>query len=112
MYFVYLYNKRLAKKINNSAVMATAKDNISDAWVSLGPAAGIFGSQLNMPWIDRVAALIVGLLICKTAREIFREASHELSDGFDVEKIEHYKGIILSLDEYKNLKDESMVTIR
>ena len=31
--------------------MAAAKDNISDAWVSIGTAIGIFGSQLNMPWL-------------------------------------------------------------
>jgi cation diffusion facilitator family transporter len=49
MYFVYRYNKKLAVKINSKAVMAAAKDNISDAWVSIGTAIGIFGSQLNMP---------------------------------------------------------------
>ena len=31
MYFVYYYNKKLAEKINSKAVMAAAKDNISDA---------------------------------------------------------------------------------
>ena len=76
--------------------MAAAKDNISDAWVSIGTAIGIFGSQLNMPWLDTLTAIIVGLLICKTAWDIFKQASHELSDGFDVDKIKLYQDVIKS----------------
>jgi cation diffusion facilitator family transporter len=105
MYFVYRYNKRLAAKINSKAVMATAKDNISDAWVSIGTAVGIFGSQLNMPWLDTLTAVVVGLIICKTAWDIFRQASHELSDGFDVEKIELYRNVIMKVDGIKGIKE-------
>ncbi|MBT2689695.1 cation transporter [Bacillus sp. ISL-47] len=105
MYFVYRYNKKLALKINSKAVMAAAKDNISDAWVSFGAAIGIFGSQLNMPWLDPVTAIIVGLLICKTAWDIFRQASHDLSDGFDENKIKHYHEVIVKIDGVKGIKD-------
>ncbi|CAM3832981.1 manganese transporter MneS [Aeromicrobium ponti] len=105
MYFVYRYNKKLAVKINSKAVMAAAKDNISDAWVSIGTAVGIFGSQLNMPWLDPVTAIIVGLLICKTAWDIFRQASHDLSDGFDENKIKHYQDVIVKVDGVKGIKD-------
>ncbi|MEK4486409.1 cation diffusion facilitator family transporter [Psychrobacillus sp. FSL H8-0484] len=104
MYFVYRYNKKLATKINSKAVMAAAKDNISDAWVSIGTAAGILGSQLNMPWLDTITAIIVGLLICKTAWDIFKEASHELSDGFDVDKIELYRNVIQKVEGIKGIK--------
>ncbi|MFC0274934.1 cation diffusion facilitator family transporter [Metabacillus herbersteinensis] len=104
MYFVYRYNKKLATKINSKAVMAAAKDNISDAWVSIGTAIGIFGSQLNMPWLDTLTAIIVGLLICKTALEIFKQASHELSDGFDENKIQLYRGVITQVDGVKGIK--------
>ncbi|PWW29031.1 cation diffusion facilitator family transporter [Cytobacillus oceanisediminis] len=105
MYFVYRYNKKLAVKINSKAVMAAAKDNISDAWVSIGTAIGIFGSQLNMPWLDPLTAIIVGLLICKTAWDIFRQASLELSDGFDENKIEHYQDVIVRVEGVKGIKD-------
>ncbi|MGG0413611.1 cation diffusion facilitator family transporter [Peribacillus simplex] len=105
MYFVYRYNKRLAIKINSKAVMAASKDNISDAWVSIGTAIGIFGSQLNMPWLDSLTAVIVGLLICKTAWDIFIQASHELSDGFDENKIHLYKDVITNVDGVKGIKE-------
>ncbi|MCD1159250.1 cation diffusion facilitator family transporter [Peribacillus frigoritolerans] len=105
MYFVYRYNKKLAMKINSKAVMAASKDNISDAWVSIGTAIGIFGSQLNMPWLDPLTAIIVGLLICKTAWDIFSQASHELSDGFDENKIQLYKDVITNVDGVKGIKE-------
>ena len=105
MYFVYRYNKKLANKINSKAVMAAAKDNISDAWVSIGTAIGIFGSQLNMPWLDTLTAIIVGLLICKTAWDIFKQASHELSDGFDVDKIKLYRDVIVKVDGVKGINE-------
>ena len=105
MYVVYLYNNRLAKKINSKAVMAAAKDNLSDAWVSIGTAVGILGSQLKMPWLDTVTAIIVGLLICKTAWDIFKQASHELSDGFDERKIQLYQDVIQKVDGVKGIKE-------
>lgn len=105
MYFVYRYNKKLALKINSQAVMAAAKDNISDAWVSIGTAVGIFGSQLNMPWLDTITALVVGFLICKTAWDIFREASHDLSDGFDERQIEIYKETIDTIPAVQEIKE-------
>lgn len=105
MYFVYRYNKNLAQKINSKAVMANAKDNLSDAWVSAGTAVGILGSQLHMPWLDPLTAVVVGLLICKTAWEIFKQASYELSDGFDVQKIELYQKVIRKVDGVKGIKE-------
>jgi len=105
MYFVYRYNKKLAAKINSKAVMAAAKDNISDAWVSIGAAVGIFGSQLNMPWLDTLTAIIVGLLICKTAWDIFKQASHELSDGFDENKIQLYQEVITKVEGVEGIKE-------
>ncbi|PMC40217.1 transporter [Bacillus sp. UMB0899] len=104
MYLVYLYNKKLAMKINSKAVMAAAKDNISDAWVSIGTAIGIFGSQFNMPWIDTITAIVVGIIICKTAFDIFMQASHELSDGFDEKKLQVYDQQIRKVDGVKGIK--------
>ena len=83
IYMVYRYNKHIALKINSAGLMAAAKDNLSDAWVSIGAAVGIIASQFGMPWIDPLAAVIVGCLIIKTGWDIFLDASHNLSDGFD-----------------------------
>lgn len=82
MYGIYLYNFRLAIRINNKALQAAAKDNRSDAWVSVGTFAGVLGAQFGAAWLDPLAATLVGVLICKTAYDIFRESSHSLTDGY------------------------------
>ncbi|TCP30024.1 cation diffusion facilitator family transporter [Scopulibacillus darangshiensis] len=97
MYGVYRYNLQLSKKAKSHALKAAAKDNLSDAWVSIGTAVGIIGSQFNLPWLDPLTALIVGLLICKTAWDIFSESSHYLTDGFDEGKLEDYKDTVAAI---------------
>lgn len=104
IFLVYRYNKKLALKINSQSVMAAAKDNLSDAWVSIGAAVGIFGSQLGAPWLDPLAALAVGLLICKTGWDIFREASHDLTDGFAEDQLEAYKEAVCMVPGVKGVK--------
>ncbi|WP_029332473.1 cation diffusion facilitator family transporter [Exiguobacterium oxidotolerans] len=104
MYFVYRYNRKLSEEIDSKAVMAAAKDNRSDAWVSIGASIGIIGSQFGMPWLDIVTAIIVGFLICKTAWDIFSEASHELTDGFDEQKLKMYEDVISDLEGVKGIK--------
>ena len=87
MFGVYRYNMTLANKINSSAVKAAAYDNRSDAFVSIGTAIGITAAILGFAMIDTVTAFIIGMIIIKTAVEIFKEAVFSLTDGFDTELI-------------------------
>jgi cation diffusion facilitator family transporter len=105
MYFVYRYNKKLADNINSQSVMAAAKDNLSDAWVSIGTFIGIIGTQFNLPWLDPLTAIIVGLLICRTGWDIFRDSSRYLTDGFDVKQIEAYKDAVFNCNGVKEVKE-------
>jgi len=105
MYVVYRYNRKLSAQINSQAVMAAARDNLSDALVSIGTVVGIVGSQFGLPWLDPLTAVIVGLIICKTAWDIFHDASHRLTDGFDEEKVYAYKKTVLAVPEVAGVKD-------
>jgi cation diffusion facilitator family transporter len=102
---VYMYNRRLAKRINNQALMAAAKDNLSDALVGIGAAVGIIGSQFGLPWLDPVAAIAVGILICKTAWEIFYSSTHALTDGFDEKELHTLRGTIERTKGVQSIKD-------
>ncbi|AOA00930.1 transporter [Carnobacterium divergens] len=104
MVAVYIYNRNLAKKIKSGALMAAAKDNLSDAWTSIGAAIAIFGSAFGMPWLDGLTAVIVALLILKTAIEIFRESAFSLSDGFNEEKLEEYKQAVLAIKGIESVR--------
>lgn len=105
MYGVYRYNLNLSKKVNSNALYAAAQDNRSDALVSIGASIGIFGSQFGVFWLDPLAGLIVGLIICKTAWEIFKDATHSLTDGFDEDEVEHIRDAISNHPDVWAVKD-------
>ncbi len=105
MIAVYLYNIRLARSLHSNAMQAVAQDNRSDAMVSMGAFIGIIGSQFGLPWLDPVTAVIVGLLICKTAIQIFSKATHDLTDGFDAGELELMKQTVAEIEGVESIKD-------
>lgn len=105
MIAVYLYNIRLARALHSNAMQAVAQDNRSDAMVSMGAFIGIIGSQFGLPWLDPVTAVIVGLLICKTAIQIFSKATHDLTDGFDAGELELMKQTVAEIEGVESIKD-------
>ena len=105
MYLVYRYNRKLAIQINNQALMAAAKDTRSDVFVSIGAAIGIIGAQFGLPWLDRVAALFVAALICKTAWDIFTDATLVLTDGFDEKQLLNFRTSVARIPGVETIKD-------
>ncbi|MFB1051125.1 cation diffusion facilitator family transporter [Paraliobacillus sp. JSM ZJ581] len=105
MYGVYRYNLQLSQKINSSSLYAAAQDNKSDALVSIGAFIGITGAQFGLFWLDPIAGLVVGFIICKTAWQIFRDASHTLTDGFDEDTLGDIRRSISQDKEVLEVKD-------
>lgn len=105
MYGVYSYNKKLAARSGSESLMAAAKDNLSDAMVSLGVVVGVAGSHLGLPWLDPVAALVVGVMIAKTAVEIFKSAAYNLTDGFDENELDSYRQTAAATPGVLDIKD-------
>ncbi|WP_028977287.1 cation diffusion facilitator family transporter [Sporolactobacillus terrae] len=105
MFSVYAYNKRLSKKTGSTSVLAAAKDNFSDGCVSIGASIGIFGAQIHLNWLDSAAAFVIGLLICKTAWDIFRESSYYLSDGFDDKTLHAFNHLVHSVPGVEGVRD-------
>lgn len=94
---VHLYNRGLAKRTNSMAIAALSKDNLADALVSVGVVIGIVGARLGQPWFDPLVALLIGGIICKTALDIFFQASHVVTDGFDPAKLKKYRDTVLGV---------------
>jgi cation diffusion facilitator family transporter len=105
MYGVYRYNLMLGKKINSSSIKAVAYDNRTDAFVSLGAFIGIAGTHFGIALLDVLTALVVGVLICKTAWEIFSEASHTLTDGFNEDMLEEIEATIRQTPGVESIKE-------
>ncbi|UOY94421.1 cation diffusion facilitator family transporter [Ectobacillus sp. JY-23] len=98
MYMIYRYNHKLAHETKSKSLEAAAKDNFSDALVSIATSAGIVASQFGMPIIDPIFAVVVGVVICKTAWEIFSETSHMLTDGIDPNHMKEFKKTVQSVE--------------
>ncbi|MFZ3577336.1 cation diffusion facilitator family transporter [Virgibacillus sp. DJP39] len=105
MYGIYKYNVSLAKEIESPGLHAAAQDNKSDAFVSLGAFVGIVGAQFGLYWLDPIAGLVVGLIICKTAWDIFKDSTHALTDGFDAKFLFKIKKSIARVNGVKEVKD-------
>ena len=103
MFAVYKYNIRLAKRINSTAIKAAAYDNRSDALVSIGTAVGITAAIIGFPIIDTITAFIIGIIIIKTAIEIFKEAVYLLADGFDKELIEEITNTVANIPRVRDV---------
>ncbi|GIP38469.1 putative transporter YeaB [Paenibacillus sp. J31TS4] len=102
---VYAYNKRLAARLHSHALQAAAQDNKSDALVSFGAFVGIVGAQFGLFWLDPLTAVLVGVIICKTAWDIFREATHSLTDGFEEDELLVLKRTVAATPGVEAVKD-------
>lgn len=91
IYAVYAFNIRLAKRVGSEALRAAAMDNRSDALVGIGAFVGIIGATIGLPWLDPVTAIAVAVMIGKTAWDIFSDAAHSLTDGFDQHELETFR---------------------
>lgn len=107
MLVVFYINQKIANHTQSSSLNSAAKDNLSDALVSLGTAIGLVFTQFGFPVIDTILAIILGLLIIYTGFGIFRESIFTLSDGFNEQELEAYKNYVLEIEdviEVQNIK--------
>ncbi|WP_456278154.1 cation diffusion facilitator family transporter [Bacillus sp. AK128] len=104
MFSVYLYNKNLAEKIKSQSIKAASKDNLSDSLVSIGAFIGITASQFGLYWFDTVIAILVGLIIIRTGISVFRDATMELTDGFEIEELKEIENTVKNHSNIESVK--------
>ena len=77
---MYWYTRYYAKKLDSSALMASAWDHRSDALSSVGALVGIAFARHGVPVLEPVASLLICVLILKAALDIFRGAVEKMVD--------------------------------
>ncbi len=78
---LYKYTLDVGRKFKSPAVIANARDHISDVVVSVGTLAGILVAQLKYPILDPIAGLWVAVFILKQGVRIIRDNVHTLMSG-------------------------------
>jgi len=77
---MYSVVRRMGEKARSPAILASARDNLSDVISSAVALLGVLGSQLLFA-ADPLAALLVSLWIFKSAWQILGESLHHLMGG-------------------------------
>ena len=94
---MYQYTIRAAKKIESDALKADAWHHRSDAISSIGALIGIVLSRCGYKIFDSIASILISILICKVAIEIFMDAMDKLVDkSCDEETVNKIKKVILN----------------
>jgi len=91
------YQYRQGKKIDSSMLIANAVNMRNDVLISVSVLVGLgFTFILNMPILDSITGLIVGIFILKTSISIFMDSNVDLMDGVKDESI--YQKIFEAVD--------------
>ena len=68
-------------------------------------ALAVLFASLGLHWLDNIMAFVVGLLIVRTAFEVFTESTFQLTDGFDQTELDNYIPVILRHPEVKDIRE-------
>ncbi len=86
---------KVAKTYKSNMLKANAWHHRSDALSSVVVLVGIFGSLNGYPYLDGVAAIIVGLMVMAIAWELGSNATKELVDtSIDIKEVEKLRKVI------------------
>lgn len=79
---MFLYTRKVAKKINSEALMADSIHHLTDSISSFASLAGIIGLLLgqNLTILDPLASIIISFFIVKVAFDINKKAISEVLD--------------------------------
>ena len=78
--YQYRITIKVAKKINSPSLKADAWHHRSDAFSSVAAFIGIGGAMLGYKILEPIATIVVAVIVCKVALEIFINAMNELMD--------------------------------
>ncbi len=96
---LYWYTVVIAKRIHSTLLLANAWHHRSDAISSIVVLAGVAGSLLGWPYLDAVAALIVGLMVGRIGWNLAWDAINELVDtALDADSVKQAHEVILAID--------------
>jgi cation diffusion facilitator family transporter len=88
---------RVGRKHKSVALVSSGKHLQTDTWTTVGIIAGLAAIYFfNIPWLDRVIALLFGLMILITGYKIIRQAIAGIMDETDKALLEKMVGLLNS----------------
>lgn len=103
---LFRYMLAVAKRVKSGMLVANAWHARSDAASSLVVGCGIAGNLMGYPFLDPVAALLVGAMVLKMGWEFGWEALHDLMDqSADDDEVEAIRATILAAPGVRGCHD-------
>lgn len=78
--WIYHYTLRIARKINSKLLEANAWHHRTDSLSSIVVFVAVGGALLGFPWLDQVAAILVGLMVARIGIQLIWDSLKELVD--------------------------------
>ena len=95
---LFFYTRHLANLINSDLLRANAWHHRSDSVSSIVVLVGIGGTMLGLPYLDAIAAVLVGLMVVKIGWGLGWQATQELADaGLEEESLAEIRQVIGSV---------------
>ncbi len=96
---LYWYTLAAARRVKSDMLRANAWHHRSDAVSSIVVLIGVGGAMLGWPYLDALAAIIVGVMVAKIGWELGWGAMEELVDtALDKDSIARARAVILAID--------------
>jgi len=107
-FWMFLYTKKAAKRINSTSLKADAYHHLSDSLSSIGSLLGIIGLIIGGNWaiLDPIASIIISLFIIRVAYVIGKEGIDQVVDKTAPEEFQNMvKDITLKIEGVKKVND-------
>lgn len=103
-FFMFIYTKICAIKINSNALLADSYHHLSDSLSSIGSLLGIILAISGYPIFDSIASIIICIFIIKISVDIFKNTIDQVVDkACNKELIDEFKKEILNNKKVKNI---------
>ncbi|VDG24723.1 cobalt transporter [Lactobacillus ginsenosidimutans] [Lactiplantibacillus mudanjiangensis] len=100
MLIVWQINLKNGKKLQNSALLAAAKDSLGDVITSLGTLLTVLCAFVfKVAWLDSVVSIVIGCFILWSGLQIFQECTLNLADYIDPTLENNIKKTVEQLSE-------------
>ncbi len=104
--FMYLYFKRVGKKVKSTAILASAADHRNDVLISVAALIGVGGAYFGYTFLDPLVALVIGVWIIYAGYEIGRtNVKFLMGEAPSEELMIQIKEIALETKGVKGLND-------
>lgn len=103
---MYIYTIKIGKKINSTAILASATDHRNDVLISSAALIGVGGSYIGYYFLDPLVALIIGMWIIYAGYKIgLDNVKFLIGESPSDELMTKIKKIALSIDGVKGINE-------